>query len=340
MRAAVVGGGVYGCTVAVDLAHAGHQVDLYERHRALLLGATRGNQGRLHAGYHYPRSSATAAAARVDAAGFAARFPAAVDRSGRHCYAVAKQGSLTTAQAYLAFCDSLGGGHVVADSPLLQGTSVAVRVPEAFIDVDTLRAQLRLELAAAGARVHLGREVDPGTLDADLVVVATYGRGWPVPLRWEVCEVALVGLGAHYARRSFVVMDGPFTSLDPVCGRPGVHALYDVAESVHAANVGLAPVAPDHLAALLDRGPVFTEHTRREAMLAGARRYFCRLGMPVHHGSLFTVRAVLPDVDATDARPTLYHRDGRTVHVLAGKIDGAVAAAERVVTLAGDLVSA
>jgi hypothetical protein len=339
VKAAVVGGGAYGCTIAVELARAGHRVDLYERYRGLLAGATRGNQGRLHAGYHYPRSPATAAASQADSVAFAERFPAAIDRSARHCYAVAKAGSLTGARDYLAFCGRLGGRHVVADEPLLQGVSVCVRVPEAFIDVGRLRGLLAAQLRAAGAAVHLGEWVLPAVLDADLVVMATYGQGWPEPLRWEVCEVALVELGGHYAGRSFVVMDGPFTSLDPVPGT-GLHALYDVRASVHAANVGREPVIPGHLAPLLDRGPVWTPHSRREEMLATARRFFCRLGMPTPAGSLYTVRAVLPDVDATDARPTLFRQDGRVVHVLAGKIDGAVTAAGRVVALAGELVAA
>jgi hypothetical protein len=338
MRAAVVGAGVYGCTVAVELARAGHRVDLYERHQGLLLGATRGNQARLHAGFHYPRSPETARAALADAARFLGRFRAAVDWSNRHCYAVARTGSLTSAQAYLDFCDDLGG-HELVEPPLLQGTSVAVAVPEAFIDVRKLRHQLTAELRAAGVGVHLGQAVNPDALNGDLVVAATYGQGWPAPLRWEVCEVAVVQLGTHYARRSFVVVDGPFCSLDPVPGT-GLHALYDVDRSVHTANVGLAPEVPGHLVPLLDRGPVFTPHTRHGQMLAAARRFLCRVGMPGYYGSMFTVRAVLPDVDATDARPTLFHRDGRVVHILAGKIDGAPAAAERVVAVAAELVPA
>jgi hypothetical protein len=336
MRAAVVGAGVYGCTVAAGLARAGHRVDLYERHQGLLLGATRGNQARLHAGFHYPRSPETAAAAQADAERFAARFPRAVDWGHRHHYAVARSGSLTSAQAYLDFCDGLGG-HVVTDPPLLHGTSVCVLVGEAFVNVGWLRAQLRGELRAEGVTVHLGAEVAPDTLDHDLVVVAAYGRGWPAPLRWEVCEVALVEAGPHYVGRSFVVVDGPFVSLDPVADQPRLHALYDVASSVHASNTGMAPEVPEHLAPLLDRGQVPTAHTRVDAMWATARRFLGHLGMVRYHGSLFTVRAVLPDVDATDTRPTLFHRDGRVVHVLAGKIDGAVAAAERVVAMAGDL---
>lgn len=340
MRVAVVGAGVYGATIAVDLARAGHQVDLYERHRDLLHGATRGNQARLHSGYHYPRSMTTALAAKADAERFAARFPNAVNRRNTHVYAVASEGSLTSGQEYLEFCERLdAGARVVAPPSLLQGIDVCVRVPEAVVNVTAVREQLRRELRHAGVGFHRDLEIDPEALEHDLVVMATYGRGWPEPLRWEVCEVALVNLGPHYAHRSFVVLDGPFCSLDPLPDRAG-QALYHVDATVRAANVGLEPRVPERLVQLLDRGPVLAPHSNLPAMLDGPRRFFRHLDGPIYLGSLFTVRAVLPDVDATDERPTLYRRDGRLLHVLAGKIDGAPAAAERVAAMAGEMVAA
>lgn len=335
MRVAVVGGGVYGCTTAVALARVGHHVDLYERHPGLLHGASRANQGRLHHGYHYPRSPSTAKAAKADAARFALRFPTTIDTSGRHYYCIASSGSLTSADAFLRHCDLLGDGHVVTHSPLVWGVDVTVRVPEAFIDVRRLREVLIGEVRAAGVRVHLGVEVDPDGLGHDLIVMATYGRPWPVPLRYEVCEVMLIELGAHYRGHSFVILDGPFACLDPVPGTR-LHAVYHVERSVHHVSVGRVEV-PDHLAPLLDRGPVRTEHARTQPLLLGVRRFLDRIGLPDPAGSMFTVRAVLPDVDATDERPTLVHLDGRVVWVLAGKLDGAVSAAARVVDLAAHM---
>lgn len=346
MRAAVIGAGIYGATIAVELAHAGHRVDLYERHRDLLHGATRSNQARLHLGYHYPRSLATALACREDASGFAERFPNAVNRRNNHVYAIASEGSLTSPGAYLAFCERLdAGARVVAVPSLLQGVEVCVRVPEAIINVAAVREQLRRELRHAGVRFHRDTFIEDGAVEAapdyfgDLIVMATYGWGWPEPLRWEVCEAALVNIDPRYAFGSFVILDGPFCSLDPLPDRAG-HVLYHADATVHAANVGLEPRIPGRLAQLLDRGPVPAPQTNMAAMLDGARQFFRHLDDPAYLGSLFTVRAVLPDVDATDERPTLYHRDRQLLHVLAGKIDGAPVAAQRVVAMAGEMVAA
>lgn len=330
MNVAVVGGGVYGCTAAIELARGGHHVDLYERHRNILYGASRANQGRLHSGYHYPRSPETAKAACVDAQRFAARFPGVIDRSNRHYYCISPRNSLTSAEEFLSFCGWLGSDYRVVRSWLAYEPCVSV--PEALINIDKLRELLRRELREAGVTTHYGtsvggRPVGLSPLDHDFTIMATYGQPYPIPLRYEVCETVLIKLGVHYAKHSFVILDGPFISLDPVPGRD-LHYLYDVVHSVHAVNE-----VPEHLAPLLDRGPRYTEHTHRDAMLAGARKFLTRIGMPTYHGSLFTVRAVLPNVDATDERPTLIHREGQVVYVLAGKLDGAVEAAERIVSV-------
>ena len=57
-------------------------------------------------------------------------------------------------------------------------------------------------------------------------------------------------------------------------------------------------------------------------------------GVCIYHGSMWSVRAVLPDVDDTDERPTLVERDGDTIRVLSGKMCTAVTTARRVAEMA------
>jgi hypothetical protein len=335
VRVAVVGAGIYGATIAVDLARHGHTVDLYDRHRDLLHGATRAQQARLHLGYHYPRSMATALACKQHAAQFRARFPNAINDRNTHHYAIASDSSLTGAEEYLGFCERLDAGAVVISPPSwLAGVSVCVRVPERLVNIIALRERLRVELRNAGVGWQHDTDVDPDRLPHDLVVMATYGRGWPDPLRYEVCEVARLRGTWTYGFRSAVILDGPFVSLDPLATRPG-HLLYHVTHSVHAASVGLTPQIPAKLAHLVDAGVVYTPVSRWRDMLTDARRFFPNLAGDVDYdGSLFTVRAVLPDVDDTDERPTLIRRDGRLVWVLAGKLDGAPSAAAEIARVA------
>ncbi len=56
----VIGGGLFGSYAALYAAQLGYSVCLVEREDALFKKASVVNQARLHAGYHYPRSVATA----------------------------------------------------------------------------------------------------------------------------------------------------------------------------------------------------------------------------------------------------------------------------------------
>jgi hypothetical protein len=336
MRVAVVGGGIFGCTIAVDLARAGIRVDLYEARSGILQGATARCQARLHRGYHYPRSDSTAAAARDASTQFEARYPEAVVKAPAHYYAIAPD-SLTTPEDYLRFCDRLGLWYEVIDPPpRMYGVDLCVQVDEAIIAVPILAQLLHRDLWAAGVAVHLGRQVWPEQLNNyDLIIMATYGLPWPRPLRYEICEVALVELG-RYGGESYVIQDGPFVSLDPY-GR--LYALYDVVHSVHVASVGYVPEIPQDYLDLLQRPGALTSLSNFDKMVTSAGRFLSMLdpggrGVSIHHRSMFSIRAVLPDVDATDERPTLIERNGNIIQILSGKICTAVTAAQRVTEMA------
>lgn len=335
MRVAVIGGGVFGCTIAIDLARAGIGVDLYEARGDILDGATARNQARLHSGYHYPRSDSTAAATRDAAPQFAARYPEAIRRAVQH-YVIADD-SRVSGDDYLAFLNRLQLPYEIVEDPRVHHAQLTVRVPEAYVDVAYLRRLIRRDLAAAGVVVRYdNKQVDPDKFVHDVVVVATYGQPWIRPLRYEVCEVALVECG-RYDNAGFVVLDGDYVSLDPQ-GR--THVLYDVVHTVHHANVGHEPEIPAAYRPLLQLPAVAkqTPLSNYELMLKSAGRHLGMLdpggrGVAIYHGSLFSIRAVLPDVDATDERPTLVERHGDVLWVLSGKICTAVTASQTVVEM-------
>lgn len=74
MRIAVIGGGLQGCGVALELANRGLRVDLFERGPRLLQGASRHSEGKIHLGYVYAADD-TMRTARLMAAGAAAFLP-------------------------------------------------------------------------------------------------------------------------------------------------------------------------------------------------------------------------------------------------------------------------
>ena len=349
LHVAVVGGGIFGATAAVELARHGHQVELFERGGDLLLAASGINQYRLHRGYHYPRSRNTAIDCRDSEPAFRTAFPEAVVESPDHFYAISARDSLTSADEYLRFCREVEL-EVELDAPRVlrpESVSLSVRVRESLFDPGILRRLVWEQLRATGVTVHLGVDVQAGDLNGfEMVVIATYAEvnrlapdlpGSRPAYQFEICEKPVVRLPPAFATDSMVVMDGPFMCFDPLA-ETGLFVLGNVVHAVHQRSISRVPEIPPEYAALLDRGIVAEPPiTNIDRFIADGAEYFDGFEQAEHVGSMFTIRAVLPGVDRTDERPTFVRQvDERTLTVFSGKFDTCLRAADGVARLVDD----
>src|SRR5690606_13175890 len=83
-------------------------VTLVEREPALLQGASRVNQARVHMGYHYPRSFLTAMRSRQNYHRFLAEYRDCIEESFISYYAIARRFSKVTARQFAEFCRRIG----------------------------------------------------------------------------------------------------------------------------------------------------------------------------------------------------------------------------------------
>ncbi|MCY7330460.1 MAG: FAD-binding oxidoreductase, partial [Saprospiraceae bacterium] len=100
----VIGGGIFGCYAALYLAGKGGRVGLLEKEARLFQKASLVNQARLHGGYHYPRSMATAALSDEHKARFTEEHRPLVNFSFEKFYAIDRFGSFTDSQQFERFC--------------------------------------------------------------------------------------------------------------------------------------------------------------------------------------------------------------------------------------------
>lgn len=344
MKIAVVGGGLFGCTAAIHLARDGHEVHLYERAGALMQAASGVNQGRLHEGFHYPRSPETVKECQAGLASFRREYRRAIAGAELQYYVVAREGSRVSAAAYRDFCArhrlaafGLGSaGCPYVDYSRVQGV---FSVREERLDLCALRSTVVSRLQAHDVRVQFAPARAGLRDEFDRIVIAAYAStnqvaieiGAPTtPLQFEVVEKPIVRMPAAFRGVGVVVMDGPFGCIDP-WGRPddGLHVMGHVEHAIHASNVGLVPVVPAHLAAHVNRGMVLhrdcAAFSHFDEMAEAGQEFIPALAEAEWLGSMFTVRAVLPHRDATDERPTLVEQlDEQVIRIFGGKLSCAV----------------
>jgi len=103
----VVGGGIFGCYAALHLAGRGAKVAILEKESRLFQKASLVNQARLHSGYHYPRSVATAAMSDEHKARFTDEHRSFVNHTFEKFYAIDRYGSFTDGSQFERFCEFL-----------------------------------------------------------------------------------------------------------------------------------------------------------------------------------------------------------------------------------------
>lgn len=347
--ALVIGGGFYGCCLAVFLRRRFEKVLLVDRAERLLTRASRGNQARLHNGYHYPRSFLTAARSRKNLDAFRGEFPGGVVSDFRHLYAIARGDSKVGHRHFERFARSIGASlRPVTEqqnglfTPRL--IEAVYEVEEPAFDVNILRAELLRRMDAAGVVVRTGREVsavrvvggeiraalaDGAGIAADWVFNCTYSAlnrivpateaAAPPRLVHQLAEIALIEPPEALRHLAVTVMDGPYFSIMPFPSEQ----LYSLTHVRYTPHLSWTEASnPDLDPAELLRGPL--PETKFPWMIRDARRYLPVIGGARYVRSIFEIKTIPDGTKADDARPILFHRDAsspRIISILGGKLD-------------------
>lgn len=350
----IVGGGFFGCILAVHLRRdLGQRVALFEMGPEPLQRASYANQARVHNGYHYPRSLLTAVRCRVNFPRFVADYAACISGDFEKYYAVGRTLSKVTAAQYRQFCERIGAPieRAPADIRTLFNPDLVedvFSVHEVAFDAARLREQVRRDLERHGVDVHLQHEVrsarpaPAGGLEvtvaaageslkftASAVYNCTYSRinallvgsGLaPIHLKHELTEMPLVEVPDAVRGRAFTLMCGPFFSIMPFPSR-GLYTLSHVRYTPHAEWTDDASRPWRDPYAMLAAAPRRSSYPH---MIRDVARYMPCLRECRQVDSLWEVKTVLPQSEVDDSRPVLYRRDAGLpglTSVLGAKID-------------------
>lgn len=324
MKIAVIGGGIFGCTAAIYLARDGHSVTLYEQDSGLLYGASRVNQYRLHSGYHYPRSTETAIQSKFGLRSFTEEYSAAIITGDDHYYLIPNKGSKVTVQEYRDFMDSVSLEYEqIASVPWADNDQISgiFKVNENSLDISELRSLIYERLMKSGVKVLTNTKYEDQ--QTEVIVNATYSRinfalpgGQRIDYQFEVCSKPIVRLPESLHRLSAVIIDGSFGCVDP-CGRTDLHVVGHVDHAVLERSIGHFP----------PKLPTVDIH-RHGRMCSDIGRYIPDANRFEYMRTMYTVRAVLPNREHDDARPTYVTKHNERLYsVFSGKIGTAVDAA-------------
>ncbi len=276
----IIGAGLYGLYAALTSAKKGQTVIVLEQEKEPFTRATYINQARVHMGYHYPRSMATA----MKSAGYFRRFNEdfdfAIHSQFDQVYATSGCFSWTDAKEFKRFCKN--AGIPCKDIPIEQYFNDGVcdgafLTREYTYDAHILRdyfleelkkyphVNLRFEqniqrIVKESDRfsLYVTSAAEPEKtirLESDFVLNASYASVNQVlklieglepelfGLKYELCEIILASAGDKLKEAGITVMDGPFFSIMPF-GKTGYHSLTSVTFTPHKTCYGAIPEFP------------------------------------------------------------------------------------------------
>lgn len=325
MRIRVLGGGLYGCHIALAMAKHGFDVVLHELGERLFMGASGNMPARLHCGAHYPRSKLTRDACQTNFTEFMKVYGDFTRGVHFNAYAVAFDSLLD----FGTYRQILSGEIPVIPVERLADfglTNVegAVLTGERHVVVDELR-----DFFAEALKGVARYKIAPGEVDDpnwDLTVDATFCSHENAAIdRYEVCLTVLL---EGPVDKAITIMDGPFPSLYPWDEKRGLCSL---------TSAEFTPMArfDSHAQARAYRLSVQTREIERQGakMFAQMASYYPALKRDfriVDHR--LAIRA-MPRSKADARLIDVVLVGDHSVRIRAGKID-AVFSAERVI-LAG-----
>jgi len=329
--AVVLGAGLYGSKVALELAALRLKVVLLDPN-PMFEGATRVNQQRIHAGFHYARSIPTAETAARNYQRFLIDHASSVEGNERHLYCIAAD-SKVGPEEYEHVLDGIGAEYKKTYTPSYFAPDMIAQVyetQEKSFNIRKLRAMVNQQLKIAGVeRVsYSGRIVD---VDENRVVVQAGNRLFEakyvfnctysaldsvIPirtkLRKEHVEVALIQVPNSLANDDITIMDGLYWSCMQYPAVPGYYALTHVQHGRH--QVWNPP----------DPEPSWQATSKFSLMALDAARYVPAMAQAIYCNSMYTTRCLLEETMDDDGRPCLIEyseMSPRIVSILGSKFN-------------------
>ena len=354
----IIGGGMFGLYAAKLFAEAGKKTIVLEQDDQVMTRASFVNQARVHLGYHYPRSMATARQAGGYFGDFCQEFGDCIADSFTKIYATSAHFSWTNATEFRRFCEAAGMPCEEVDASRYFRSNMvdgAFLTKEYSFDAVLIREKLLAQLAKMPlVEIRTGCTVTAIRQEQDYFVLTAGGEEFsapyvfnatyasanemlglagfdPLPTKYELCEIILGTPSEALREVGLTVMDGPFFSVMPF-GKTPYHSLTAVCFTPHATSFDTLPTF-SCMEKREDCSPQclqncdFCPHRPQSAMvyMSGLMHKYCQPEYDLtYERSHFAMKLILKASEVDDSRPTVIwksHEGPTFVTILSGKIN-------------------
>jgi len=242
-KIAIIGAGIFGCSIALELDKEGYEIFLFEKENDILQLATKNNHNRIHFGYHYPRSLETVKQSLDGLLSFLTKYSDAILFGFENYYSIAKEGSLTNAKQFKEFCKEAGIGfkskfpnNDIMSADLLEDSFL---VEEPIYDWTRLHSIIKEKIHDSKITIKLNSDFTKSSESFDFVINCTYTNindicdFMKLPLqKFKMQDVIVPIFDSKIERVGLTVMDGPFCSVMPKGFEKNKFLLYHAKHSI------------------------------------------------------------------------------------------------------------
>ena len=228
MRIAVIGSGFFGITIALTLSKK-HQVDIYEKEKKILNGASFANQFRFHHGYHYPRSQKTVNEINKSKKLFVSFFGTKVFQKTNNYYSIARQGKINFKQ-YKKFLDKNKLYYKKSNfSKKNKFIENSILSNEKILNFFKIKNNIIDKIKNSSVNINLKSKFTKRDLiNYDKVIIATYSnnnillkelgiKNLP-EFKFQLVEKILIKLPAQYSKKKLCSYGWRFCLFRPIFG--------------------------------------------------------------------------------------------------------------------------
>ena len=344
-KIAIIGSGFFGVTAALILSKK-YEIDLYEKKKTILNGASKANQMRFHQGYHYPRSLETLNEVKKFNKSFIKFYGKDILGKTNNYYAVSKYNSKTNFNKFIKFLNNNKLYYKkIKNKNFSNNVSEPILSNEKNLNYFIIKKKILTKLKKSKINLILNKQIQKKDLvkynkiiiacyDQNNIVLKNLGIKLKKKYKYELVEKIIIKLPKKFKKESFMVLDGKFVSLDPYLGT-NYHLLSDVKFSKLEVIKSYFPNFKSAKKKFINKGIIKNiKFSRFNKFINNSKNYLPFLEKAKYIGSFFVVRTIEINKEKTDERLNqIVKINKKIITILSGKWNTSVGLAKKLIYL-------